>query len=80
MDLLSVQEKEGCYMNTVSTSNQHENSVTVLRPDSTKIDFCHMPNELIIGETVPATDSHHHIILSIEEARALQSHLAIVLG
>lgn len=63
---------------TAHTSNQHENSITVVRSDSTKIDFCHMPNEIIIGET--QGESHTQIVISIEEARALHSHLASILG
>ena len=56
------------------------NSATVARTDGSKVDFCHMKDEIVIGETIPATDSHHQIVLSLQEARALQSHLTSVLG
>ena len=70
-------------MNVTLTLNADENSRTVHRDNGTRLDFCHMPNldEVIIGETTGVTgDEHHQIILSMEEARALQSHLATVLG
>jgi hypothetical protein len=82
MDILNrvTQEKEFLMHSTV---NQFENSVTVLRPDSTKIDFCHVPslNEFIVGQTTGVTgDNHTQIVLSIPEARELQNHLSTVLG
>jgi len=69
-------------MNTRTTTNQDEISVTITRSDDSRIDFCHMLSlgEVIIGETNPAGDSHTHIVLSMEEAQALQKHLTTVLG
>lgn len=64
-------------MNIMATNNQHETSVTVLRENGVKVDFCHMENEIIVGET--KGDEHHHIVLSIEEAQELQKHLTAVL-
>jgi len=67
-------------MNTVKiTQNQDEHSVTVTRSDSTKIDFVSMKDEIIVGQTNPADDSHTQIVLTTEEAKALQAHLATVL-
>lgn len=70
-------------MNISSTSNQDENSVTVLRENGTRIDFCYMTklDEVVIGETSGDTgDDHIQIVLSIPEARELQKHLTTVLG
>jgi hypothetical protein len=62
-------------MNTVSTSNQHENSVTVNRDNGTRVDFVHQDNEIILGETTG--DEHTHIVLTPQEAIAFAEHIII---
>jgi len=46
-------------MQITHTVNQDETSVTVERENGSKIDFCQMNNELVIGET--QGDNHHQI-------------------
>lgn len=58
---------------TKITHNQHEDSVTIQREDGSPVDFVHMEQELIIGET--GRESHTQIVLSLAEAQALQEHL-----
>jgi len=66
-------------MNVKSTTNQDETSVTVTRSDGTSIDFVAMPGEITIGQNNP-DGSHQDIVLTLQEAEALQAHLATVLG
>ncbi len=66
-------------LKTTRTTNQHETSVTVTRPDGSSVDFVSMPDEVTIGQNNP-DGSHQDIVLTLQEAQALQKHLTTVLG
>lgn len=63
------------------TSNQHEYTLTVDRPDTTKLDFCVMrPTlkggpELVIGIGSVECDEIASIHLTVEQAQLLRAHL-----
>jgi hypothetical protein len=64
-------------METKITRNYDEHSVTVRRGNGEKVDFVGMKDEIVIGQTLG--DEHTHIVLSIDEAKELQSHLSNVI-
>jgi len=68
-------------MQITHTTNQFESSVTVTRENGSRIDFCHMEDEIIIGETSGETgDNHTQIALNLQEAYILKEKLIRVLG